>query len=187
MLGFTKRTCHFIIEVKKRRSLYLSLVRSNFEHGSIIWRPVTETEISYFEKLQKKALKWILKEENLHYNDETYLIKCYQANLTPMKFFFDINDLAFFHKIVYENIPISLPDYIKAYTGQGRLRKTNLDSLCYVCTFKSTTYPSNRSPFYKSFFYRVIHTWNNLPLHIRNITNYHTFKRKAACHYFDIL
>ena len=105
MLGFTKRTCHFIIDVRKRRSLYLSLVRSNFEHGSIIWRPITETEMSDFEKLQKKALKWIIKEENVHYDDETYIKKCCQANLTPKKFF-DINDLAFFHKIEYENVPI---------------------------------------------------------------------------------
>ena len=28
MLGFTKRTCHFISDIRKRRSLYLSLVRS---------------------------------------------------------------------------------------------------------------------------------------------------------------
>ena len=72
MLGFTKRTYNFIKDTRKRRSIYLSLVRSNFEHGSIIWRPITETEISNFEKLQKKALKWILKEENMHYDDETY-------------------------------------------------------------------------------------------------------------------
>ena len=102
MLGFTKRTCHFISNTRKRRSLYLSLVRSNFEHGSIIWRPVTETAISEFEQLQKKALKWMLKEENLHYDEETYLKKCYQVQLSPMKRFFDINDLSYFHKIVYE-------------------------------------------------------------------------------------
>ena len=115
MLGFTKRTCHFIKDTRKRRSIYLSLVRSNFEHGSIIWRPITETEISDFEKLQKKALKWILKEENMHYDDETYRKKCYQANLTPMKIFFDINDLSFFHKIVHGNVPILLPEYIEPY------------------------------------------------------------------------
>ena len=34
----------------------------------------------------------------------------------------------------------------------------NLDSLSYVCTFTSNSYPSSRSPFYKSFFYIVIHT-----------------------------
>ena len=43
MLGFTTRTCHFISDIRKRRSLYLSLIRSNFEHASIIWRPTTET------------------------------------------------------------------------------------------------------------------------------------------------
>ena len=183
MLGFTKRTCHFILDARKRRSLYLSLVRSNFEHGSIIWRPVTETEISDFEKLQKKALKWIFKEENMHYNDETYIKRCCQANLTPMKIFFDINDLTFFHKIVHENVPILLPEYIKPYTGQGRLRQANLDSLSYVCTFTSSSYPSSRSPFYKSFFYRVIHSWNSIPLNLRIIENIHTFKRQAICHY----
>ena len=185
MLGFTKRTCHFILDARKRRSLYLSLVRSNFEHGSIIWRPVTETEISDFEKLQKRALKWIFKEENMHYNDETYIKKCCQANLTPMKIFFDINDLTFFHKIVYENVPILLPEYIKPYTGQGRLRQANLDSLSYVCTFISSSYPSSRSPFYKSFFYRVIHSWNSIPLNLRIIENIHTFKRQAICHYLN--
>ena len=185
MLGFIKRTCHFILDAIKRRSLYLSLVRSNFEHGSIIWRPVTETEISDFEKLQKRALKWIFKEENMHYNDETYIKKCCQANLTPMKIFFDINDLTFFHKIVYENVPILLPEYIKPYTGQGRLRQANLDSLSYVCTFTSSSYPSSRSPFYKSFFYRVIHSWNSIPLNLRIIENIHTFKRQAICHYLN--
>ena len=51
MLGITKRTCHFITDTRKRRSLYLSLVRSQFEHCSSIWRPYTETEILTFEKL----------------------------------------------------------------------------------------------------------------------------------------
>ena len=42
---------------------------------------------------------YFLNEENMHYDDETYITKCCQANLTPMKIFFDINDLTFFHKI----------------------------------------------------------------------------------------
>ena len=76
MLGFTKRTCHFKSDTRKRRTLYLSLVRSNFEHASIIWRPTTETAVNEFEQLQKKALKSILKEENLHYDEQIYLKKC---------------------------------------------------------------------------------------------------------------
>ena len=52
MLGITKRTCHYIMDRRKRRSLYPSLARSQFEHCSSIWRPNTDTEISIFEKLQ---------------------------------------------------------------------------------------------------------------------------------------
>ena len=36
MLGMTKRTCHFAFDRGKKRMLYLTLVRSNFEHCSTI-------------------------------------------------------------------------------------------------------------------------------------------------------
>ena len=132
MLGFTKRTCHFIKDTRKRRSLYISLVRSNFEHGSIIWRPITETEISDFEKLEKKALKWILNEENMHYDDETYITKCCQANLTPMEIFFDINDLTFFHKIDMKMFQYYYPNTLN-YIGD----RADCDRLI---TIRSVTY-----------------------------------------------
>ena len=48
------------------------------------------------------------------------------SKFNPDENFFDINDHAFFHKIVNENVPISLPDYIEPYTGQGRLQQANL-------------------------------------------------------------
>ena len=180
MLGITKRTCHFITDPNKRRSLYLSLVRSQFEHCSIIWRPVTETEISAFEKLQKEAIKWIFNELYQHYDNETYLLKCSQIKIVPMLSFFDINDLVFFHTIVNNEIPFSLPDYIKPYSGKGRLRQSNLDSRCYISTFASdSTNLSSRSPFYKSFFHKVLHVWNSLPFSIRIIfypvRHYHSF------------
>ena len=159
MLGITKRTCHFITDNRKRRSLYLSLVRSQFENCSPVWRPTTESEISPFEKLQKKAIKWVLGETYQHYDDETYVHKCLQVKIIPMIAFFDINDLVSFHKMVYEKIPASLPDFIYPYTGQGRLRQSNLDSLSYVNNFISENpVSSSRSPFYKSFFHKIIYT-----------------------------
>ena len=56
MLGLTKRTCHFVVSNHRKRSLSLAMVRSQFEHGSIIWRPVTATQISKFEAIQKMQL-----------------------------------------------------------------------------------------------------------------------------------
>ena len=52
----------------------------------------------------------------LHYDEETYLKKCYQTNLSPMKVFFDINDLIYFHKIINNQIPLNIPKYIQPYT-----------------------------------------------------------------------
>ena len=38
-LGLTKRSCHFVADRKRRRCLYLAMVRSQFEHCSVIWAP----------------------------------------------------------------------------------------------------------------------------------------------------
>ena len=53
-LGMLKRTCSFVIDEKRRRVLYLSLVRSQFEHCSPVWRPNSVTMVNKFEKFQKK-------------------------------------------------------------------------------------------------------------------------------------
>ena len=104
-----------------------------------------------------------------------------------MKRFLDINDLSYLHKIVYGHIPNNLPEYIQPYNGQSKLRQANMDYLCYVCTYKSSSFPSSRSPFYKSFFYRIVHTWNSIPLSIRKIINVQSFKRNVISHYSTLI
>ena len=57
-----RRTCHFVNNSHKRRTLYLILVRSLLEHGSLIWSPSISAPIK-FENFQKLCLKWISKEQ----------------------------------------------------------------------------------------------------------------------------
>ena len=179
MLSITKQTCHFIIDPRKRQSLYLSLVRSQFEHCSSSWRPNTETEILMFEKLQKKAIKRIYGEQNHHYDQETYVDRCMQIQIIPMLKFFDINDLILFHKIIYERLLLSLPNFIHCCSGSGRLRQANLDSLSFVGHVNSDhNNMSCRSPFYKTFYHKVLDVWNSLPYHIRSIPDTSNFKNK---------
>ena len=105
-----------------------------------------------------------------------------------MLLFFDINDIVFFHKIVNNKIPFSLPDYIKPYSGKGCLCQSNLDPLCYISTFASdSSNLSSRSPFYKSFFHKVLHVWNSLPFSIRNMTESTRFKHKVINHYWSVV
>ena len=163
MLGLTKRTCHFLINSHRKRTLYLAMVRSQFQHCSVIWRPGTITQIHKFEALQKNAIKWILNEDFISYSDnETYIQKCRQIDLLPISKMFDLNDLKFFHKIVHDYVPIRLPEYISKFEGVSRLRENHLDSECYTCNLNHPNI-SSRSPIFRNYFYRVIHIWNKLP------------------------
>ena len=74
MLGLTKRTCHFVQNVDRKRALYLAMVRSQFNHCSVIWRPHNKTMLNKFERIQKQAVKWILSEEYISYSSHyTYI------------------------------------------------------------------------------------------------------------------
>ena len=55
--GLTKRTCFFVNDVTRKRTLYLTLIRSQFEHCAPIWRPYNETMVKKFETFQKKCVK----------------------------------------------------------------------------------------------------------------------------------
>ena len=102
LFGITKRSCSFVTDRLCKRCLYLTMVRSQFEHWSIIWRPKLQYQIDKFEQLQKRAMKWILNEEFTSHSDQVlYYTKCKQVNILPISKRFDLNDLIFFHKIVF--------------------------------------------------------------------------------------
>ena len=109
------------------------------------------------------------------------LIHEYTKKIIPMSAFFDLRDLVLFHKIVYESVPIFLSTFVRPYSGPGRLRQANLDSLSFVSHLSSNVANSScRSPFDKSFFHNVLHVWNKLPFHIRNIPDDPNFKHKVT-------
>ena len=177
-LGLTKRSCFFVADKRRKRSLYLAMVRSQFEHCSVIWAPKLQREIDSFEKIQKRAIKWILRQEYCSYSDvATYYSKCKEVNILPLSKHFEVNDLIFFHKILNKHIDIPLPPNIHYYSGQSRLRSLRLDAHSFVFVQDNDSESSMRSPSYKSFFYRTIHYWNSLSLDIRNTESQTSFKR----------
>ena len=56
-LGLLVRICHFATNKQQKRIIYLTIVRSIFEHGSIIWSPQGLTQLLKFESIQKRAVK----------------------------------------------------------------------------------------------------------------------------------
>ena len=74
-LLMTMRTCHFVKNQNQKRTLYITLVKSLFEHCGEIWAPNAVVAQNKFEPIQKRAVKWILGELNLKYNENEYISK----------------------------------------------------------------------------------------------------------------
>ncbi|MCP4490634.1 MAG: hypothetical protein GY820_25480 [Gammaproteobacteria bacterium] len=178
-LGMSRRNCHFVMDRNRRRVLYLTLVRSQFEHCSIIWRPVTKTQLIKFESLQKRAIKWILQEEYISYSLETYLKKCKELRIMPLADRFDFLDLIFFFKVVKGLVPVELPPYLTLYQGNTRLRNSHLDKLSYVSLLSPRT---ATNAFARSYFFRTHTKWNHVPFEIRETDSLTEFKSKLTTH-----
>ena len=68
-LGVLKRTMHFVKCQKQRRASYLEVVRSQFEYCVQIWRPSSDSLNRKLERIQRRAVKWIVSEKNRSDND----------------------------------------------------------------------------------------------------------------------
>ena len=132
--GLLRRTCHFVNDIIKRRKiLYLTLVRSQFEHCSQIWRPNNKSMMKKFESIQKKCIKWVLFEEELSYScKDVYVRKCKQVGILPICQRFHMNDLILFHKIINHLLPVKILEYLSLFSGQSRLHSSHLDRLSFV-------------------------------------------------------
>ena len=188
-LGLLRRNCYFVRDKRQGRTLHITQVRSIFEHCSIIWRPTNATLSNKVEGLQKRAVKWILNEENRSYsNDKVYIQKCKDLNLLPMSYRFVLTDLVMLHKIINNLVPIKLPSYLNFFSGNSRLRFCHLDRLSLVSEIlPNTNTCSNRTnnAFANSFFYRVHLLWNKLPFELREIKRPDRFKSLLRKHLFE--
>ena len=92
-------TCHFLNDSRRRRNVYLTLMRNHFEHCSQIWRPTGKIFLFKFDSFQKKLFKWILLEEELsYYSYAKYLLKCQEANILAVSYKFLLNYLVLLQK-----------------------------------------------------------------------------------------
>ena len=121
-LGLLKRTCNFVSNTRKRRSLYLTQVRSQFEHCPTIWRPFSTTCLDRLESIQKRGFKWILNDLSVSFSSiNQYLQTCKELGILPIKVRFDLKDLTYFHEIFYGFSVVKLPAYLNLFSD-SRLR-----------------------------------------------------------------
>ena len=190
-LGLMRRTCNFNRNKKFRRLLFLSIIRSQFEHASPVWRPTTITQMDKFEALQKRCIKWISNEDFCYYSKSEYFKKQENLDILPMYLKFRMNDIMLFHKMVYNTSVLTFPPYILSasstdpsvtrYFSRQTRQFNNSDRLKY----KSALTP-RIDAFKYSFFVRTIEYWNALPLTLREIECKDTFREKLKDHLWVI-
>ena len=201
-LGLLKRTIHFIRCQKQKRAFYLAIVRSQFEQCAQVWRPSSETQISKLERIQRRAVKWILSEEDHSYNDIEYLMRLRDLDLFPLRERFIISDLILFFDILRGQSCLELPSYIKHLSLEERSRlrpkiipPQNINSvensqhLNRLRQSRNDSQPlkseinAKSNSFKASFFYRTLQNWNCLPSEVKEITSKNLFKEKLVEHF----
>ena len=161
-LGMIRRTCHFVKNIAQKRSLYIAIVRSLFEHCGEIWGPNVVTTINKFEPIQKKAVKWILAEGNKKYSKQEYHSKLPKLELLPLHYFFAVKKLKLFHNIVNETSCITMPAYL--------IKKRSSRTVDTRCNFEIS--PHIKLPIIRSFGSEL---WNSLPFDVKSISQHYHF------------
>ena len=181
-LGLLMRTCHFTMDKKQKRTFYLTIVRSTFEHCSIIWHPKSPNQIAKFEAIQKRAIKWIYGRKFDHYKDNEFFDKQKELDILPIKFKFFLNDLALFYKILNSLVSIKLPGHFIILQGD-RVRCTRTTSAIISqndTTLMKCNIRPNCESFKNCFYYRTMVMWNRLPCNIRQTARISLFKSKLT-------
>ena len=179
---YSEETFHFVRNPQKRRTLYLTLIRSLFEHGSQVWSPVNTSTIISFENFQKSCIKWILREQFLSYHEIDYLKKLTSLNILPLESKFINSDLLLFHKIIHELIPITIPDEIT--TLSARTRSTIQSSHKYQI---KSGISIKKMVLSNSFFMRSLSHWNRLPDECRQLQHHSAFREKVLKYLWSLV
>ena len=108
-LGLLIRTCHFTCNRRQKRTFYLAIVRSMFEHCSVIWSPLNSSQLLKFDCIQKRAIKWIHNEQFVSYSTDVFHAKQKELRILLIRLKFIHNCLSLFYKIVNNIVDIELP------------------------------------------------------------------------------
>ena len=149
MLGLLRRSFSRHQTVTAKKTLYISLVRSQVTYCSMIWRPSLIRDITLIEQIQRRATKFILNDYS-----SNYFNRLKQLNLLPLMYIFELNEIFFILKLLkYPSPSFNISDYISFADGNTRSSMRG----------KMTHVRNNNNTSRHFFFNRIPRLWNALP------------------------
>ena len=97
LLGLLKRTCPLLTNAAIRRTLYLSLVKSQLCFGTQVWSPSHSYLQGKIERVQRRATRWMLQ---TRVGEMSYQERLIKLDLLPLVYDRELNDLTFFLKML---------------------------------------------------------------------------------------
>ena len=168
MLGLLRRTCPLLTVCNVRRTLYLSLVKSQLCYAAEVWSPSQYNNKTLLERVQRRATRWILQTWDLTYRDRLQML-----NLLPLTYDREIKDLTFFFKLLNGFYDLNISNFV-SFVSHNRTRNCENPSLVLKVPSCKT------SAFQSSFFNRIVPLWNRVckiacPADLRSLTMFKSF------------
>ena len=113
LLGLLKRTCPLLTDISVRRSLYLSLVKSQLCYATQVWSPAHITLNAKVEQVQRRASRWILRTRRGEMSYKECLI---MLDLLPLSLDRQLKDLVFFYKCLYCSTDLNVLNYVSCFS-----------------------------------------------------------------------
>ena len=179
ILGVLKRTCCQLTDMKTRRTLYLSLVKSQLSFATEVWSPVNSVQISTrVERVQRRATRWIMMSKR---GELSYKERLSALNLLPLSYDREIKDLVFLYKALFGYVNVDVSNFV-SFVCHGRTRLSNSSKyilqsqICRTNTFQS------------SYYNRVVKVWNIVckDICLNTVSSPNTFKCLVKRRYSSI-
>ena len=121
LVSFDAQFLNHLNTTTTRKSLYISLVRSQLTYCSQVWRPNLIKDIRKLETIQRRATKFILRDSSSSYRD-----RLLRPNLLPLMYWFEIQDIMLLVKSLKEPPDnLSIFDYITIASGSRGSASSN--------------------------------------------------------------
>ena len=123
MLGLLKRSCFEITNTQVRRTLYLTLVRSQLTYGCEVWCLSSRQLSLKIEGVQRRATLWILVKNR---GEPSYVERLRKLNLIPLVYDREQKDLIFYYKCKNNMIDLDVEQYVETTSTRTRAGTSQL-------------------------------------------------------------
>ena len=162
-LNFSKRNLSCCSSSIKATA-YLMIVRPSMEYAAVIWDPYHHNNIQQLEKVQRRAVRWVLNDFN-QFSSVTAMLQ--HLSWPSLQLRCKISRLQALFKIIHQDYFLSIPPHFISMTRSTRLYHVHPHRFILPI---SSTYS-----YQQSFFSRSIKDGNNLPSSIIESNNTDSF------------